>query len=375
MNLQALDISLRAASAAWLLLAALLLWRGHGRLLAGRLGALFALGVAAYALQGAAEAGAPRWWQAPLIALSAGNGLVFWLFSRALFDDAFRFRRRHVAAWLAFAATGLLNCYLFLPFAMPLWWLATRVLEVAPLLFSLLAVVQTFATWPDDLVERRRKLRAPLVAVVAAYSGVVAIAKLALPIGARPELGPVIEAAALAIVVALVMGRLVVLQGSDLFGAPEPVVPPTGSLPTALAPQEAAPQPPQLAAEDQPLVARLQRLMSEERAYRQENLTIGALAEQMGLPEHRLRRLINQGLGHRNFNAFLNGYRLADAKRALADPSQAEVPVLTIAMDAGFQSLGPFNRAFKADTGQTPTEFRREHLGPPGATLADSKNG
>jgi AraC-like DNA-binding protein len=115
--------------------------------------------------------------------------------------------------------------------------------------------------------------------------------------------------------------------------------------------------------------------MDEERAYRQENLTIGALAEQMGLPEHRLRRLINQGLGHRNFNAFLNGYRLADAKRALADPSQAEVPVLTIAMDAGFQSLGPFNRAFKADTGQTPTEFRREHLGPPGAALADSKNG
>jgi len=35
------------------------------------------------------------------------------------------------------------------------------------------------------------------------------------------------------------------------------------------------------------------------------------------------------------------------------------VPVLTIALDAGFQSLAPFNRAFKADTGLTPTEFRR----------------
>jgi len=32
---------------------------------------------------------------------------------------------------------------------------------------------------------------------------------------------------------------------------------------------------------------------------------------------------------------------------------------LTIAMDAGFQSLGPFNRAFKAATDLTPTEFRR----------------
>jgi AraC-like DNA-binding protein len=58
-----------------------------------------------------------------------------------------------------------------------------------------------------------------------------------------------------------------------------------------------------------------------------------------------LRRLINQRLGYRNFNVFLNEHRIAEAKAALADPSQAEVPVITIAMDAGFQSLGPFNRA------------------------------
>jgi AraC-like DNA-binding protein len=36
--------------------------------------------------------------------------------------------------------------------------------------------------------------------------------------------------------------------------------------------------------------------------------------------------------------------------------------VLTIAMDAGFQSIGPFNRAFKAETGLTPTEFRPNAL-------------
>jgi len=44
---------------------------------------------------------------------------------------------------------------------------------------------------------------------------------------------------------------------------------------------------------------------------------------------------------------------------ALADPAQEAVPILTIAMDAGFQSLGPFNRAFKATTGVTPTEYRK----------------
>ncbi|WP_409334221.1 helix-turn-helix domain-containing protein [Bradyrhizobium manausense] len=102
--------------------------------------------------------------------------------------------------------------------------------------------------------------------------------------------------------------------------------------------------------------------MSVERTYRQEGLAIGALAARLGVPEHRLRQAINEGLGYRNFNAFLNHYRIADARLALADAEQREVPILTIAMDAGFQSIGPFNRAFKAETGLTPTEFRREAL-------------
>jgi AraC-like DNA-binding protein len=107
------------------------------------------------------------------------------------------------------------------------------------------------------------------------------------------------------------------------------------------------------------LLRRLKQLMTEECIFRQEGVTIGALASRLSVPEERLRRAINEGLKHRNFNAFINHYRLEDAKTALSDPSQHEVPVLTIAMDAGFQSLGPFNRAFKADTGMTPTEYRR----------------
>jgi len=115
--------------------------------------------------------------------------------------------------------------------------------------------------------------------------------------------------------------------------------------------------------DDRPLVAALERLMTVERLYRQEGLTIGKLAQRQGLPEYRLRRLINQGLGYRNFAAFLNGYRLADARAALADPAQASVPILTIALDAGYSSLGPFNRSFKAEIGLTPSDFRRRALG------------
>ena len=46
--------------------------------------------------------------------------------------------------------------------------------------------------------------------------------------------------------------------------------------------------------------------------------------------------------------------------------------MLTIAMDAGFQSIGPFNRAFKAATNLTPTEFRRLAMGEDAAAVNDS---
>ena len=120
------------------------------------------------------------------------------------------------------------------------------------------------------------------------------------------------------------------------------------------------------------LLRRLDHLMTVERIYRQEGLTIAMLAAKLDLPEHRLRQAINEGLGYRNFNAFLNRYRIDEAKAALSDPSQRDVPVLTIAMDAGFQSIGPFNRAFKADTGMTPTEFRRDALARSQAIASES---
>ena len=102
--------------------------------------------------------------------------------------------------------------------------------------------------------------------------------------------------------------------------------------------------------------------MVEERIYRTEELTVATLAAKLNVPEYRLRRVINQRLGHRNFNAYVNGFRLEDAQAALSNPAKRDLPILTIALDAGFQSIGPFNRAFKAATGVTPGDFRREKL-------------
>jgi AraC-like DNA-binding protein len=148
------------------------------------------------------------------------------------------------------------------------------------------------------------------------------------------------------------------------------ILPPATNFPLG-APASAADDQGKPATVEPALLRRLEKLMTVERIYRREGLTIKLLSIELGVPEYRLRQLINEGLGYRNFNAFLNHYRIGEAKAALVDPEQVEVPVLTIAMDTGFQSIGPFNRAFKAATNLTPTEFRRLAMAGNAAPVSD----
>lgn len=99
--------------------------------------------------------------------------------------------------------------------------------------------------------------------------------------------------------------------------------------------------------------------------WREEGLTVGTLAGKLGTAEHGLRRVINMGLGHRNFAAFLNEYRIGAAIAILADPAQADRPVQAIAFDLGYGSPGPFNRAFRAATGTSPSASRAAEAGRP----------
>lgn len=96
-----------------------------------------------------------------------------------------------------------------------------------------------------------------------------------------------------------------------------------------------------------------------ERLYADCTLTLAGLAVLAALPEYRIRQLINRVLGFRNFSVFLNNFRLDEAIQRLDDPGQAKVPILSIALDTGFGSIGPFNRSFRKRFGLTPGEFRQ----------------
>lgn len=96
--------------------------------------------------------------------------------------------------------------------------------------------------------------------------------------------------------------------------------------------------------------------------YREPGLTISRIAKVVNVPEHRLRNIINHHLGYRNISQYLNSYRIEESKNRLADVDERHIPILTIAMEVGYMSLRPFNRAFKNLTNQTPTEYREQQL-------------
>lgn len=110
---------------------------------------------------------------------------------------------------------------------------------------------------------------------------------------------------------------------------------------------------------DHALGERILQIMRGEAAFAQPDLKVADLARRVGEAEYKVSRCVTRALGFRNFNHMANHFRVAEAKRRLADPRFDHLPILTIALDCGFGSIGPFNRAFKAETGTTPMHFRR----------------
>jgi AraC-like DNA-binding protein len=106
------------------------------------------------------------------------------------------------------------------------------------------------------------------------------------------------------------------------------------------------------------LAARIVDVMQTQKLYREEKYTITQFAHDIGIPEHRLRKIINKQMKHRNFNQFLNGFRISEAAESLAN---SDTPISSIAYEVGFSTLSVFNRAFKEKTGTTPKEYRNSH--------------
>ena len=110
--------------------------------------------------------------------------------------------------------------------------------------------------------------------------------------------------------------------------------------------------------EDKVILELLDR-MQRERLYSDHDLRVGSLAALLNIPEYKLRTKINQQLGYRNFNQFVNRYRIDEASQKLLEDDRT--PVLSIALDVGFRSISSFNSAFQAQFGVSPTQYRNQN--------------
>jgi AraC-like DNA-binding protein len=309
-----------------------------------------AIGHVLYSWSGLTHPGIVPW------ALSVTAPGVFWLFAMTLLNDEPAISPWRFAPPLIAFGLWALGASLPQPFCFWIW--KPYSVFAAGLVIHVLAVA--WRGWRSDLVDQRRHLRAPLSAAAAGYMLIQALCDFGLP--GYPRLPAWVQALVLA---GLGLGAVVALLRVE----PELVLAPTAPGKT---PQAAPIASLVLGPADRLILVRLDRAMTENEVWRDEALSIGTLAALVGAPEHRLRKLINGTLGHRNFADYVNSRRIEAAKIALSDPELALKSVSAVAYDLGFGSLGPFNRAFRAETGSTPTAWRQQACGAPRLRLVES---
>jgi len=201
------------------------------------------------------------------------------------------------------------------------------------------------AHWRVDLVEHRRRVRAVFVAL---FGGAfLAMAASTFIFGGKPApLQLLLVAHVLLLALAFAAVVFIATGGMRWLAEPEPAARPALAVVRNESPEA-------------PLARRIVAEMQARELWRRERLSIRDLAIELDTQEYRVRRAINRHLGYRNFNEFLHDYRLSAASSRLRDPREGHLPVLTIALDSGYGSVGPFNRAFKARFGVTPSQFRQ----------------
>lgn len=273
--------------------------------------------------------------------LSAGGTAYFWLFAATLFTDN-RFGGARLLPALLMTAIATIGRMLG-PTAQIGTETVHNMFEVVLVLHVLYLVRQSAQ---DDLVSARNSLRRPFIISVALFCILLSALDILWTLGIRDawmKLGQAIALLAMSLA-----GAWTFLQASPaLFGQTLKA----DTLPDTRGKSETT---------DTSGLDRLRELMDSDAFWRQPGLTLADTAKQLALPEYRLRRLIHHHLGFRNFPDLVNAQRIAQAKLLLADPLRSTEQVSSIAFDLGFASLGPFNRAFKAATQLSPSQWREQ---------------
>ena len=115
------------------------------------------------------------------------------------------------------------------------------------------------------------------------------------------------------------------------------------------------------AVDEQEKLQELDQLMQSRELWRDENLSLTTLADEIDLSSHQLSELLNQHNGI-SFPGYVRQYRINAAKLHLIN--EPEASILAIGMEVGFRSQSTFYSAFKGETGLSPGDYRKEFDSP-----------
>ena len=101
--------------------------------------------------------------------------------------------------------------------------------------------------------------------------------------------------------------------------------------------------------------------IKEKKYYKNPNLDIRTLSEELQLPYHELSARINQKYSQ-NFNEFINSFRIQEVVYALQTEQHQSYTIMGLAQKAGFKSASAFYAAFKKEKGTTPTRYIEHSL-------------
>jgi AraC-like DNA-binding protein len=99
-------------------------------------------------------------------------------------------------------------------------------------------------------------------------------------------------------------------------------------------------------------------LISSEKPFLDPQVSLSDLSKKLSVSAKHLSQVINQSF-NKSFFDFINSYRIQEAQQILRESRDDKLTVLEVMFQVGFNSKSSFNTAFKKETGQTPTEFRK----------------
>jgi AraC-like DNA-binding protein len=104
--------------------------------------------------------------------------------------------------------------------------------------------------------------------------------------------------------------------------------------------------------------SRIEELMSREKPYLNNALTLTSLADKLDLRPIYLSQVLNEEFKE-NFYAFINRHRIQESQRLLKDTRYKNYNIQAIAIEAGFNSNSTFNKAFKELVGMSPSAYQK----------------